>query len=159
MGVCPIVDTLEVWCGFSNKALLARFRAYLLRGRAVSMGQRNTCSTRLLAGVLRAKVGREARFKKILLCIGLMNTARQIADQLSGRCCIDRVSWRLLSECSFLYLRWWFMLQRYAAKESLRNFWRALSLPRMNFPVGRLLGHGQNGERTRHHRAASNASV
>jgi hypothetical protein len=83
-----------------------------------------------------------------------------MSDQLSGRCCIDLVNWRLLSECSFLYLRWWLMLQRYAAKESLRNFWRALlSLPRMNFPVGRLLGHGQNGERTRHHRAASKASV
>src|ERR1700676_1073072 len=75
-------------------------------------------------------------------------------------CCIDRLSWHLFSESGFLYLKWWFMLQRYAAKESLRNFWRALlSLPRMNFPVGRLLGHRQNGERTRQHRAASNASV
>jgi hypothetical protein len=39
------------------------------------------------------------------------------------------------------------MLQRSAVKQSPRNFWRALlSLPRMNFPVGRLLGHRQNGE-------------
>jgi hypothetical protein len=54
----------------------------LPRNGAVSMGQRNTCSTRLLAGVLRVKVGREGCFKKTLLCIGLIEYSQ--TDRRSG---------------------------------------------------------------------------
>jgi hypothetical protein len=46
------------------------------------MGHRNRGSTGLLAGVLRAKVGREGWFKKTLLCVGLIEYSQ--TDRRSG---------------------------------------------------------------------------
>jgi len=51
--------------GLAFASIMAKLRKWRMlvperhRNGAVSMGQRNTCLTRLLAGVLRAKVGRE----------------------------------------------------------------------------------------------------
>jgi len=49
--------------GENNREFQGPLLQLLIIG-AVSTGQRNTCSTCLLAGVLRAKVGREGWLKK-----------------------------------------------------------------------------------------------